>query len=1125
MKRPPVRQSGKGGPGAPTGDLRPLFGTPSPSLGTGAAPRKLASATAANDETDSGFAATQNSRGGSKTGAADATSTFTKPQAAAGAWGGPGAGDNAHPSQAGTLAATPDALTVGSAGTARRYQTPLITAGAVAVALAVAASAVALGWGLSAPAWPVLGLVVCALCATAGWQAGALVAGVSAVAVLVVAKMGVPPPGAGLPAIAVQVGTHLLAIAAGLGFGVLISRVTRQHASTAQGREQRYQSLLSLAVDAYWEIDAQYRLVAISEQDLVQRRVPGNAPRGLSAAGGLGAIPWELPRFGCHPDVLDELLADLDARQPFRDRPVTWARTGGSPRTYLVSGEPRVDDRGAFNGYWGVARDITAESAAREALAATEIRYQELFARIPTPLVLHRHGRVFDANPAALQLFGVADLPAMAARDLLAAYEGGDSRERAQRRMDELQALPVGSALPVTDYRLIVHGRQVLVRTTGVRVHAVGGPATLSIYVDDTERHAAEESVRRSEAMLSHLVATSPDLITLTELVSGRYVMVNQAFERTMGYSVAEAKGRTALELGVWKNAQERAQFVSLLLKEGRVSDLPVTFVRRRGEPVSMRVSAARLVMDRRDYVVINARDVTESERAQLEREAILANASVGIAVTRDSRFVLANRCFEDMYGWPPGQLLGQPGAVVWGSAQEHAELGEQVGPALARGEPVTIEREACRRDGSRFVCRLQARAIDPAHPTLGGTVWIVEDVTDRRQFERTLARARDDAEAASRAKSAFLANTSHELRTPLNGMIGLAQLARQPDIGEERRRQYLEQIADSAQSLTGIISDILDLSKIEAGRLELDRSAFNLGELLRSLQRTYGTLASAHGLQLRLEIADSPQDGLQGLVHGDALRVRQVCTNFLTNALKFTTQGEVVLAASRDGEQVRIEVRDTGSGLDDATQARLFRPFTQADESTTRRFGGTGLGLSICRELATLMGGSVGVHSQPGAGSTFWARLPLPAVAAPAAAAAPTDEGRLEGARVLLVEDNAVNMVIAVAMLERWGVQVEQAENGSFAVAAVQSAAHAGQPFDAVLMDVQMPVMSGHEATRALRDSEAGRHLPVIALTAAALVTERDEALAAGMNDFLTKPIDAERLRSTLARWAGRRV
>jgi CheY-like chemotaxis protein len=236
-------------------------------------------------------------------------------------------------------------------------------------------------------------------------------------------------------------------------------------------------------------------------------------------------------------------------------------------------------------------------------------------------------------------------------------------------------------------------------------------------------------------------------------------------------------------------------------------------------------------------------------------------------------------------------------------------------------------------------------------------------------------------------------------------------------------------------------------------------------------------------------------------------------------------------------GARVRFEVRDTGLGIDAATRARLFTPFTQADQSTTRRYGGTGLGLSICRELALLMGGEVGVQSALGAGSTFWAELPLPAAPAPAPAAQvtadtpmpvlPADAAnaaatvqKLVGARVLMVEDNPVNMMIAVAMLERWGVTVAQAEDGREAVAAVQQAAAAGQPFDAVLMDVQMPVMSGHEATRALRGMPAGQHLPIIALTAAAMVDERDEALRSGMNDFLSKPIDAAKLRNTLLRW-----
>jgi CheY-like chemotaxis protein len=292
----------------------------------------------------------------------------------------------------------------------------------------------------------------------------------------------------------------------------------------------------------------------------------------------------------------------------------------------------------------------------------------------------------------------------------------------------------------------------------------------------------------------------------------------------------------------------------------------------------------------------------------------------------------------------------------------------------------------------------------------------------------------------------------------------------------------------------------------------------FDLVELLRGMQRAYATLADPKPISLRLELGE----GTEGMVSGDLLRTRQILNNFLGNALKFTSMGEVRLRAHRlDVERVRFEVHDTGPGIDEATQARLFRPFTQADESTTRRYGGSGLGLSICRELATLMGGEVGVHSRLGEGSCFWAELPLPATTlpAPALAAETPLQGSLEGASVLMVEDNPVNMLIAAAMLEKWGVRIEQATDGQQAVQAVQRRAQSGTLFDAVLMDVQMPVMSGHEATRLLRRDYSPAQLPIIALTAAALVSEREQALAAGMNDFLTKPIDPDRLRQALLR------
>jgi PAS domain S-box-containing protein len=992
-----------------------------------------------------------------------------------------------------------------------------LTVLSAAATVAVAAMAVALDWGLDAPGLSIAGLLVCVVCASVGWVSGLALAAVAVLSTLGVAALGPAagnPPG--MPSPTVHLLAHFIAIAAGLAGGIMISRVIGQTMRSAHERGERFRRLLALATDAYWEIDRDYRLVAAAEN--------GAEMRPLAGVDGLGAIPWELPQFGCDPDTLDVLQADLDTRLPFRDLPVRWTRSAGQVRAYLVSGEPRFDGRGIFTGYWGVARDVTEVQAAQEALAATETRYHELFSRIPTPLVLHRSGRIIDANPAAVALLGHTDLQGMMGSDLLAAYESGDSRERARRRMESLLGQPLGTALPVTDFRLIVNARTVSVRATSVRVDAEGGPAMLAIFVDDTERLSAEEAVRRSEALLSHLVATSPDLITLTDLSTGRYAMVNHSFERTIGWSAAEATGRTSLDLGVWSSAQDRDRFVALMRDKGSVADLPTQFITKQGTAVSMVVSAARFVMDRREYMVINARDVTEKERERLQREAILANASIGIAVTLDRRFVLANRHFEQMYGWAAGELVGQPGVAVWGSEDDYAEVGALAGPLLALGEPIELERPGRRKDGSTFLARVRGRAIDPARPAQGGTVWIVEDVTERREFERTLARARDDAEAASRAKSAFLANTSHELRTPLNGMIGLARLARAEDLGEERRRQYLDQIVESAQALAGIISDILDLSKIEAGKLLIESMSFDLGAELRALQRTYATLAQARQLELHFEIAEE----IGCSVSGDPLRVRQIVTNFLTNALKFTDTGRVDVRARRLGpaapQTVRLEVQDTGPGIDERTRERLFRPFTQADESTTRRFGGTGLGLSICRELATLMGGSVGVDSRTGEGSVFWAELPLPA-AAQAPPAAPSEEAGLEGARVLIAEDNPVNMMIAVAMLERWGMTVAQAHDGQQAVAAVQRAAACGEPFDVVLMDVQMPIMSGHESTRALRRLDAGSSLPIIALTAAALVTEREEALRAGMNDFLTKPIDAEKLHATLLRWCAVRA
>ncbi|WP_326534432.1 PAS domain-containing hybrid sensor histidine kinase/response regulator [Pseudorhodoferax sp.] len=1002
-----------------------------------------------------------------------------------------------------------------------RWIEAALAAVVVLVVLGVALAAVWVGWGMAGPGLAAYGLLACMICALTRRRVALPVVATMALALVGIqaAAPPAPDPGGLLQQHLggqVRLAVHLLMVACGAVGGLAISAMLSRHMRAADEREHRFRSLLAIAADAYWELDDQYRLVAGTSQ--------GTGTFGLAPGEGLGVVPWSLPHFGIDDDTLDLLQADLDTRAPFRNLPIQWRSPSGLEHHLLASGEPRFDERGVFTGYWGVLRDITVDRQARLALQATEMRYQELFSRIPTPLVMHRAGRVVDANPAGVAMFGYDTLSAMVGRDLLASYESGDSRERERRRIDELDRLPAGLGLPVTDFRLTGRvGRRVSVRATSVRIDAEDGPAVLSIYVDDTERRAAEEAVRRSEAMLSHLVATSPDVITLSDLATGRYAMVNQTFERLTGYTSAEVVGRTWVELGLWRDDSAREEFVERLREFGRVQDMATTFVNKDGEQVLMRLSGARFAMDRREYIVINARDVTHSERARLEREAILETAAIGIAVTREGRIVLANPYFEQIYGWPSGALVGEAARVLWPSDEVYDGLRERYASELQRGAQIEFDATGQRRDGSGFIGHIIGKFIDPAHPA-GGTLWIVQDVTESREVETTLARARDAAESASRAKSAFLANTSHELRTPLHGILGLADLARAPDIDETRRRQYLEQISESAQSLTGIISDILDLSKIEAGKLQIERTTFDLGELMRAVCRAYGTLAQGRDLALQLVLGP----GTEGVVRGDPLRVRQIVGNFLSNAVKFTPAGRVQLDVRRQGDEVRIEVHDTGEGIAPEVQARLFQPFTQADESTTRRFGGTGLGLSICRELAHLMDGEVGVTSAPGAGSCFWARLPLPPTTLAVLPAPParTLIERLGGTRVLMVEDNAVNMLIAVAMLERWGVQVGQALDGREAVDAVEQAAAAGQPFDAVLMDLQMPVMSGYEATRVLRQRAAGRGLPIIALTAAALVSEREQALADGMDDFLTKPIDAEKLCSTLARWVGvRRV
>lgn len=655
---------------------------------------------------------------------------------------------------------------------------------------------------------------------------------------------------------------------------------------------------------------------------------------------------------------------------------------------------------------------------------------------------------------------------------------------------------------------------------------------------DLTDRRLAEEALRQSESKYESIVESLPDIVYRLD-EQGRIVFINGAVRR-YGYEPAALTGTPLLDLvHPDDRALARNRIDERRTGARRTANLELRLLTRAGSPVDMEIRAATPVFSfqaegiyaapgpgpesfagtqglARDITARKRMEMLADERIALHKVIFEHSASGMLSIARDGTIGRINRKFSAIVGWTGEDVTGRQFIDFVAPDSRDMVLANRAVRMRGGTAPDEYELDVIHRDGHPVTVLIQVGML----PESGTAIVSAVDITARKRTEEALRQAKEAAEQASRVKNEFLANMSHEVRTPLNGILGMAELTLLTGLTGEQR-ENLEMIRESGRNLLAILNDLLDISRIEAGRMALETSRFSLRDVLHAVEATYRHQAEAKGLDLEFDMTGPGMDDLLG----DDGRIRQVLSNLVGNALKFTPAGSVRVSAwlldSPPGAARRLLfcVRDTGVGIPAELLDMMFEPFTQADGSFTRRYSGTGLGLGIVRRLVRLMGGVIDVDSEPGQGTAVWFTVPL----LPGGAAAPQPEVRPAEAdapralRVLVAEDNVVNRIYAERLVRELGHSAVAVADGHEALRVL-----AGGGFDLVLMDVQMPGLDGVQATRSIRAGEVpgvDPALPVIAMTAHAMKGDREVFLDAGMDEYVSKPVAPQDLRAAIAR------